>query len=365
MLAVPGTTAANVEQVHVLPLPLREPQTNNDGKSLSKGTPPRGSGPCGKGSRSRAKIILKGIAQLHRVIHGTLPCVKITNNCKFGKKCSFLHKETDRQTQKAKRCRGNRSVALFWSVKHLGCVSQDAEPRKVRSILWKSTNSLRPKRRVQFAPEAFAFGKKFGREEQSLGVTQHTHPHERAFDAPKFEGQIQEDTLAIGRRARREVLEMARHVCKIQGDLDQKRATFFSPSEVLVSSCAIICQTRGKIICCRLRSIRSHADQERPTCSRTGNSKSIQKHFESHHCKWGSANEELTVYVKDLEIFVMVQLLEDTPPVLSLGQPCKVHGYSLERTSGQKPYRIKHGTRIPCNTENNVPVGVPGLSSGS
>ena len=45
-------------------------------------------------------------------------------------------------------------------------------------------------------------------------------------------------------------------------------------------------------------------------------------------------NEEATVYVKDLGLFVTVQLLEDTPPVLSLGQLCEDHEYSYEWTGG-------------------------------
>ena len=53
-------------------------------------------------------------------------------------------------------------------------------------------------------------------------------------------------------------------------------------------------------------------------------------------------NEEATVYVKDLDIFVTVHLLEDTPPVLSRGQVCDVRGISYEWTGGQKPHLIKN-----------------------
>ena len=41
--------------------------------------------------------------------------------------------------------------------------------------------------------------------------------------------------------------------------------------------------------------------------------------------------------VKDLDLFVTVQLFEDTPPVLSLGQLCEDHGYSSDCTGGPKP----------------------------
>ena len=51
-------------------------------------------------------------------------------------------------------------------------------------------------------------------------------------------------------------------------------------------------------------------------------------------------NVEATVYVKELDIFVTVKFLEDTPAVLSLGTLCDDHGYSYEWTSGQSPHLI-------------------------
>ena len=75
--------------------------------------------------------------------------------------------------------------------------------------------------------------------------------------------------------------------------------------------------------------------------------------------------DEATVYVKELDLFVTVKLLGDTPAVLSLGKLCEDHGYSYEWTSGQKPQLIKDGRRIHCSTENYVPIVVLGLSTGS
>ena len=48
--------------------------------------------------------------------------------------------------------------------------------------------------------------------------------------------------------------------------------------------------------------------------------------------------EEATVYVKELDLFVTVMFLEETPAVLSLGKLCEDHGYSYHWTSGQKPH---------------------------
>ena len=75
--------------------------------------------------------------------------------------------------------------------------------------------------------------------------------------------------------------------------------------------------------------------------------------------------EEATVYVKELDLFVTVMFLKDTPAVLSLGKLCEDHGYSHEWTSGQKPQLIKDGWKIKCNTANYVPFVVPGLSTDS
>ena len=51
-------------------------------------------------------------------------------------------------------------------------------------------------------------------------------------------------------------------------------------------------------------------------------------------------NEETTVYVKELEIFLTMNVLEDTPAVLSLGKHYDEHGYSYEWINGQKPHLI-------------------------
>ena len=65
-------------------------------------------------------------------------------------------------------------------------------------------------------------------------------------------------------------------------------------------------------------------------------------------------HEEATVYVVELDLFLTMKVLEDTPAVPSLGKLCDVHGYSNERINGQKPHLIKNAIRIQCNTENFV-----------
>ena len=76
-------------------------------------------------------------------------------------------------------------------------------------------------------------------------------------------------------------------------------------------------------------------------------------------------HEEATVYVKELDIFLTLKVLEDTPAVLSLGKLCDEHGHSYEWINGQKPHLIKNGIRMQCNPENFVPIVGPGLSATS
>ena len=76
-------------------------------------------------------------------------------------------------------------------------------------------------------------------------------------------------------------------------------------------------------------------------------------------------HEEAMVCVKELDIFLTMNVLEVTPGVLSSGKLCDENGYSHEWINGQKPHLIKNGIRIQCNTENFVPFVVQDLSANS
>ena len=70
-------------------------------------------------------------------------------------------------------------------------------------------------------------------------------------------------------------------------------------------------------------------------------------------------------FVKEVDIFLTMKVLENTPAVLSLGKLCDKNGYSYEWINGQKPHLIQNGIRMQCNTENIVPMVVLGLSTSS
>ena len=54
-------------------------------------------------------------------------------------------------------------------------------------------------------------------------------------------------------------------------------------------------------------------------------------------------HEEATIYVKEMDIFLTMNVLEDTPAVLSVGKLCDEHGYSYQWITGQKPHPMENG----------------------
>ena len=71
-------------------------------------------------------------------------------------------------------------------------------------------------------------------------------------------------------------------------------------------------------------------------------------------------HEEAQVFVHENE-FVTMQLLEETPAVLSLCKLCKDHGCSFEWVNGQEPRLTHNGKTSICKTDNFVPLVVPGF----
>ena len=77
-------------------------------------------------------------------------------------------------------------------------------------------------------------------------------------------------------------------------------------------------------------------------------------------------HEEAIVYVKELDMFLTMKVLDNTPAVLSLGKLCDENGYSYEWINEQKPYLIKQGKRIMCARRKiSFLIVDPGLSRSS
>ena len=74
-------------------------------------------------------------------------------------------------------------------------------------------------------------------------------------------------------------------------------------------------------------------------------------------------NEEAQVFVHDLDLFVTVQLLDETPAVLLLHTFCSEHGCSCDWKIGETPRLTKNGKTNSCFMDYFVLLVVPGLSS--
>ena len=255
----------------------------------------------------------------------------------------------------------NSSKRQFSDARQLGCVFQDMKPPK--SILRKGTDMPRPIQRVKFT-KAIARHTKIRDPNPSLGfiLFAQGEPHERSPNAPQFEDRSQEETEWQEQGAREAAWKLAKNVFKLK---EQQRAALFSPSENRCLPASTLKPEEREFVVDSGASMQmiskkdlSNAEMDTftkscsPTIFITANGE-VQTH------------EEAIVYVKELGIFLTMEVLENTPAVLSLGKLCDENGYSYEWINGQKPHLIKDGIRIICNKENFVPIVVPGLTSSS
>ena len=372
----------------------------NERKS-SRTRSPRGKSPSGRMSRWPCKDYLRGTCNNSFCENGTLQ-----NACStrprvvvgLGEKCSYAHRQVDEQpTKRSKKNDDKSAVASLkkgdWyespvinqghdrpgqpgkkrdnelergptkrrssNARQLGCVFQDMTPPK--SILRKSTNMQRPIQRVKFT-KAIARHTKIRDQNPSLGYICPGEPHERSPNAPKFEDRSQEETEWQEQGAREAAWKLAKRVLKLE---EKNKTAFFSPSEnwclpastfkpeerefVVDSGASMHMISKKDLNSAEMDTLTKSCS---PTTVITANGE-VQTH------------EEATVHVKELDIFLTVKVLKDTPAGLSLAKLCDEHGYSYEWINGSKPHLIKNGIRIQCNTENFAPIVVPGLSTSS
>ena len=216
---------------------------------------------------------------------------------------------------------------------------QDTEPPEYSSISRKGTKVLGPIRRVRFTRAALRQANIQDTKGPSLNQIQVKLPHQRSHHAMKFEDRSQKKTERQERCVRGDAWRLAKTIYKLK---ETDNATFFSPTNewclpapsgikpeerdfVVDSGASMHMLSRKDLNSAELENVKV---SENPTTVVTANGEVQTK-------------EEATVYVKELDLFVTVMLLEDTPAVLSFGKLCENHGYSYHMTSGQKPHLIK------------------------
>ena len=380
-IAVSVTISISVHNRHSRIL-LRILSCNKMRKMHRETRSPRGRSPVGKCLDCRARITSKELAPIHSVKVHPPECLfyKTTSGCIFGEKCSYAHRQVEEQPSKKSQKNGDKSavgmlkrseqhqrtVRLFLdayssTTRQLGCVFQDMEPPKSSSILRKSSNILKPIRYVRFTKSVLRHAN-IRDQNPSLGMICTGDPHQRNPNAPKFEDRSQEETEWQEQGARGAAWKLAKNVFKLK---EHERAAFFSSPENRCMPASNLKLEEGEFVVDSGASMHMISKKKlrnaemdtltklcSPTIVITANGE-VQPH------------EEATVYVKELDVFLTMKVLENTPAVLSLGKLCDENGYSYEWINGQKPHLIKDGIRIICNTENFVPIVVPGLSSSS
>ena len=172
-----------------------------------------------------------------------------------------------------------------------------------------------------------------------------------------------EETLHRGRCARRGAWDLAKHSCKLK---NAGKATFHSSIEAKVMLAPTSkSPEEGQFLVDSGASMHTVSKKDLNsdglvTLRRSGNPTVVFTAIGEVH-----TNEEAQIYDHDLNLFVTVQLLEETPAVLSLGKLCEDHGYSYEWVSGQRPRLTKEEKTSICKTDNFVPLVVPVLSTNS
>ena len=209
-------------------------------RNASRTRCPRGKSPSGWTSRWPCKDYLRGTCNNSFCEKWHLPeCLlyKTKSGCRFGKMCSYAHRQVDEQPSKKSKNNDDKSaVAMLkkndlhvsvWQLvvnrdespersvrsdikrdtchglkrgpvgrrssiaRQLGCVFQDMKPPK--SILRKSSDMQKPIQRVKFTT-AIARHTKIRDQNLSLGLICPGEPHQRSPNAPKFEDRSQEET---------------------------------------------------------------------------------------------------------------------------------------------------------------------------
>ena len=194
----------------------------------------------------------------------------------------------------------------------------------------------------------------------SLGYICPGEPHERSPNAPKFEDRSLEETEWQEQGAREAAWKLAKSVLKLK---EHQRATFFSPSENRCLPASTLKPEEREFVVDSRASMHMISKEDLSNAEMDTLTKSSSPTIVITANGEVQTHEEAIVYVKELEKFLTMKVLDNTPAVLSLGKLCDENGYSYEWINGQKPHLIKDGIRIICNTENFVPIVVPGLSS--
>ena len=132
---------------------------------------------------------------------------------------------------------------------------------------------------------------------------------------------------------------------KVNKNKEQDRATFFSPSENRCLPASTLKPEEREFVVDSGASMHMISKKDLSNAEMDTLTKSCSPTIVITANGEVQTQEEATVYVKELDIFLTLKVLENTPAVLSLGKLCDENGYSCEWINGQKPHLIKNWIR--------------------
>ena len=229
-----------------------------------------------------------------------------------------------------------------------------------KSVLRKSTDM--PKiQRVKFT-KVFARHAKIWDQNPTLGYIYPCEPLDRSPNAPKFEDRSQEETGWQEQGAREAAWKLDKNVFKLK---EHARAAFFSSPENRCHLASTLKLEEREFVVDSGASMHMISKKDLSEAEMDTLTKSCSPTIVITANGEVQTQEGAIVYVKELDMFLTMKVLENTPAVLSLWKLCDENGCSNEWINGLNHISLKTEIRIICNTENFVPIVVPGLSRSS
>ena len=169
----------------------------------------------------------------------------------------------------------------------------------------------------------------------------------------KFEDWSHEETERQQGCARRRAWNLATNIYKLN---EKDKAAFYSPAEewvlpaastkepeerkfVVDSGASMHMASKRDLNSAELKTMRTSRS---PTTVMTANGE-VQ------------TREEATVFVKELDLFVTVMLLEELPQFFLSGNSARIMGIHTTGPAVKKPHLIRNEKRIDCKKSNYVP----------
>ena len=185
-----------------------------------------------------------------------------------------------------------------------------------KSILRKSTDMSKPIQRVKFK-KAIARHTEIRDQNPSLGYICPGEPHERSPNAPKFEDRSQEETEWQELGAREAAWKLAKSVFKLK---EHERAAFFSSPENRCLPASTLKPEEREFAVDSGASMHMISKKDLSEAEMDTLTKSCSPTIVITANGEVQTQEEAIVYVKELNIFLTMKVLENTPAVLSLGK---------------------------------------------